>query len=705
MRKYFRFLFFAFVFQAVLISSIYAEEKDPLNTLDAINHAIVSIYRVERNPSQAIVEEEYDDIINNVAWGNITADPELLNLFTEMMNAYTENRLDAKDREMLRKLYEVQVNRAFLEVKPIEHIKNEAKQNTAREVVENFSIFNPASWIGSGVRAGLGYGEYQIALQANERMRQQAKGQEQEYMQQLVSGEWELDKAKIRRFNQLKTSLLNAAWPLLNRYNLPDQARITESDLDAFYSFGSEKDVTKAIRMGERLKETFSQFAPYWFYLGAFYLDKGEVKKARECFEKFEEVNRPIQRKDTYAAANARYKIFTLDKNETREARRLLDIIEKQSLPSDWNNILFAALQNYQLGDKNKAEELLYQNIDRGFNAPLNEEILTQIKKGKFDLNSVKGVLVRDFKDSSDLELLAESGDPIAQYNLGKSYLLNLDINNAIKWFRKSANQDNYLAQGHLILANSNMYDKEVAKEVFERLLQLAEKNDREAQNLLGYFFGNGFGTDKDLDKSFIYFKKSADQGDINSLTNIAKLYLMGEGVDQNKQKGVELLQQAANKMDYDAIRTLGMMYYYGMDIQQDYQKAYELLYKCADLGDPEVQAMIAQMYLKGEGVKEDINKAVTWYEKSSEKDFPPALVNLGVMYANGEGVKKDFKKAFELYSRAAEKGDNNGQLFLGYLYINGDGVEKDIEKAKYWLEKSKSNGNQEAENFLKNMK
>lgn len=114
----------AFFLLLCLSMPIFAEEgHDPLNTLDALNHAIVSIYRVERLPSKITVDEEYNAIINNIAWGNITADPELLNLFTEMMNAYTENRLDAKDRDILRRQYEVQVNRAFLELKPLSHIR------------------------------------------------------------------------------------------------------------------------------------------------------------------------------------------------------------------------------------------------------------------------------------------------------------------------------------------------------------------------------------------------------------------------------------------------------------------------------------------------------------------------------------------------------------------------------------------------------
>lgn len=111
------------------------EGHDPLTTLDALNHALVSIYRVERQPSKVTVDEEYNGIINNLAVGNITEDSELRDLFAKMMDAYTENRLDAKDRDMLRRQYEAQVNRAFLEVKPLSHIRTEAAWTGAKELV------------------------------------------------------------------------------------------------------------------------------------------------------------------------------------------------------------------------------------------------------------------------------------------------------------------------------------------------------------------------------------------------------------------------------------------------------------------------------------------------------------------------------------------------------------------------------------------
>lgn len=259
------------------------EGHDPLTTLDALNHALVSIYRVERQPSKVTVDEEYNGIINNLAVGNITEDSELRDLFAKMMDAYTENRLDAKDRDMLRRQYEAQVNRAFLEVKPLSHIRTEALVSGGKEVASTLSSAGGEPWYATLAKAAgsaLGaVGEYQIALQANERVKMQAQGQEQEYMQQRMAGEWELDKERIRRFNALKSSLLDAGWALLNRYNLPDEYRLTETNLDQFYPFISEKDIKKAIRMGKRLEANFSKYPPYWFYMGSFYLQDGDIQQ------------------------------------------------------------------------------------------------------------------------------------------------------------------------------------------------------------------------------------------------------------------------------------------------------------------------------------------------------------------------------------------------------------------------------------------
>ena len=666
------------------------ENSDALNTLDALNHAIVSIYKVEKRPSKVTVDEEYNAIINNIAWGNIKDDSEFQDLIREMMNAYTENRLEAKEREMLRRQYEVQVNRAFLEVKPLSHLQTEAAVNTAQQL--SGSLFG-----GLLSAAASGVGEFTMALQTHERMKMQALGQEQEYMQQRMAGEWELDKAKIRRFNTLKTSLLTAVWTLLNRYNLPDEARLTEDNLDQFYAFISEKDVAKALRMGKRLETNFSKYPPYWFYLGCFYLQKGDSQEARACFDKFEEVNRPILRKDTFAAAAARYKIFTLNEKEVDEAKRLVGIIEKQAAADDWNTVLFAALQNYQLGDKKKAEDLLLQNIDNGFNVPLNTEILHQMQKGKFDLSAVQGVAIRQFKEPSQLEKLAKAGNAEAQYAYGKLVWGNKE---AKTWMEQAAKQGHFFAKCWLITGEPQKYEKET-KSVFAELSKKSDEGNAEAQFYLGFFYLKGIGTSKDEQKAFACYQKSAEQGYASAQNRLGLCYQQGIGTSKDEHKAFGWYQKAAEQGHAVAQLNLGFCYETGIGTSKDEQKAFVWYQKSAEQGNASAQNKLGFYYRQGIGTSKDEQKAFSWYQKSAEQGNASAQFNLGACYENGFGTAKDEQKAFVWYQKAAEQGNAAAQSNLGFCYQQGIGTPKDEQKAFALYKKAAEQGNAVAQSNL----
>ena len=691
--------------------------KDPLNTLDALNRAIVSIYRVERSPSKVTVDEEYDDIINNIAWGNIAPDLELMDLFTNMMGAYTENRLEEKDRELLRRQYEVQVNRAFLEVKPTSHVATEVAANTARDVANSGGFLSLLGNVASG-----GF-ELARALQANERVRMQARGQEQEYMTQRMAGEWELDKARIRRFNELKASLIRAVWSLLTKYDLPDEYRLTENNLNSFYDFISEKDVLKAIRMGKRLEGNFARYAPFWFYLGAFYMDAGKIAEARKCFDKFEEVNRPISRRDTIAAANARYKIFALEQSETDEARRLLRIIEKHAGGSDWNSILFAALQSYQLGDTQKAADLVQQNIDNGFNVPLHAEILKQMQHGKFDLRSVQAVAIKSFKEPSELEKLASGGNVAAQYRLGETLFRASLSAAAEKWLEKAAANGNLLAEARLFYMRSCSGKKEGSAEPFDKFEELSSQDSDDARILLGDFYLTGCGVAKDRgraltsfrhaaqnddlhaqlvlafveekspEKAFGMIKKVAEQGYAPAQNALADRYAEGIGTPKDPQQAFIWFQKAAEQGYAPAQNALANLYYGGEGTPKDPQQAFIWVQKAAEQGYASAQFSLGVCYAEGIGTPKDPQQAFVWYQKSAEQGFAVAQFYLGRCYANGIGTPKDPQQAFVWFQKAAEQGDVSAQYSLGFCYAEGIGTSKDPQQAFVWYQKTAEQG------------
>ena len=66
-----------------------------------------------------------------------------------------------------------------------------------------------------------------------------------------------------------------------------------------------------------------------------------------------------------------------------------------------------------------------------------------------------------------------------------------------------------------------------------DSLTNLANKGNAGAQNKLGYIYFSGKGIQKDLNKAFYWYKKSAKQGDAEAQFYLGFIYQKGEGVDR----------------------------------------------------------------------------------------------------------------------------------------------------------------------------
>ncbi len=82
------------------------DEYDPQHTMLALNMAIVSINRILTTQDRIVLEQEYQDIINNLSLGNIESDYKLTALYTEMMSYISSKRLrDEEAKRFNEKLY------------------------------------------------------------------------------------------------------------------------------------------------------------------------------------------------------------------------------------------------------------------------------------------------------------------------------------------------------------------------------------------------------------------------------------------------------------------------------------------------------------------------------------------------------------------------------------------------------------------------
>ncbi|MGA9777156.1 MAG: tetratricopeptide repeat-containing serine protease family protein [Verrucomicrobiia bacterium] len=110
------------------------------------------------------------------------------------------------------------------------------------------------------------------------------------------------------------------------------------------------------------------------------------------------------------------------------------------------------------------------------------------------------------------------------------------DFAEAVKWYRKAADQNFAAAQyelGVCYMAGKGVPRDDKA-EAAKWYRKAAEQNDADAQFNLGVFYDNGQGVPQDYSQALEWFRKAADQGDADAQNSLGLMYAKGQGVPQD---------------------------------------------------------------------------------------------------------------------------------------------------------------------------
>ena len=266
----------------------------------------------------------------------------------------------------------------------------------------------------------------------------------------------------------------------------------------------------------------------------------------------------------------------------------------------------------------------------------------------------------------------------------------------AVKWFRRAAEQGSAVAQNNLGVMYLN--ERGVARDDAETVKwfrQAAGKGNADAQNNLGVMFMDGKGVPRDYAVAVKWFRRAAEQGNAEAQFNLGLTYRNGEGVVRDDAEAVKWFIKAARQNLSSAQFTLGLIYEEGKGVKQDTTEAVEWYRKAAQQGEEEAlnnliamgnrgnsiaQFNLGVMYEEGDGVGQDDAEAAKWYRRAAEQEHENALnrlmemcnkgiavaqFNLGGMYQDGEGVAQDNEEAAKWYRKAAEQGHATAKLRL----------------------------------------
>ena len=271
-------------------------------------------------------------------------------------------------------------------------------------------------------------------------------------------------------------------------------------------------------------------------------------------------------------------------------------------------------------------------------------------------------------KAVESLRQAAELGHDKAQALYAYTCMTEDRIDEAIKWYRKAAEQGNTMAPTLL----GRIYFEEEQK-----------MNMKEAAR---------------------WFRKGAEQGKTFAQRMYGICCFEGYGVTQDRAEAVKWFLKAAEQFipDSEAEYMLGVCYRDGLGVEQDRAEAAKWFRKGAGHTDDYNAYGLGVCYMEGYGVEQDMKEAVKWFLKAAEQDLPYAQCALGICYAHGLGVTEDPAKAEEYFKKAldgsvkysskglperAKNGDHEAQYWLGVCYEEGRGVRQDDTMAVAWLQ------------------
>ncbi|GBC39362.1 uncharacterized protein OCT59_011731 [Rhizophagus irregularis] len=134
---------------------------------------------------------------------------------------------------------------------------------------------------------------------------------------------------------------------------------------------------------------------------------------------------------------------------------------------------------------------------------------------------------------------------------------------------------------------NKPFTDEELwCKECINTLENLAKSGNANLMFHLAICYRNGKRTGNNLEKSFYWFHKAAENNIKEAIFGLAICYENGEGTEKNLEKAFHWYQKAAEKDHIKAIINLAVCYEDGKGTEKNLEKALHLYQKAAKKGD-----------------------------------------------------------------------------------------------------------------------
>lgn len=195
-----------------------------------------------------------------------------------------------------------------------------------------------------------------------------------------------------------------------------------------------------------------------------------------------------------------------------------------------------------------------------------------------------------------------------------------------------------------------------------------SEANSYYGKGLSAYLSG-------DYKNAVFYFTKGYEMGDKSECAQyLGELYYEGLGCTRDTQKSFKYFKESADNGNAFSQYSLGLAYYMGEGCPQDYSLARIYFKKAADAGFIEEAAYnYAGLLYNGQGGSQNLDEALKYYIKAADMKYPQAQLIIGLTYYFGEykGLKlnQNKEKSYQLLKEAASRGLSSAAMAIEDLF------------------------------------
>ena len=322
-------------------------ENEKIQFAMLMNQVQYTTSNIIQTKDREILTQEFDFIINQIDKSKLY-DYTIKNSYVDLLETIKQLKLSENER-----FFAIEMN------------ERERKQAYTKALSSFGSVFNAgvnpyalaASIAYAGISAGLNIAN--AKYEADNKLKEQL---------------FKIDQKELEYIDELRKNLFSSYTDVITSYKIPIKYEIAETEMKDFIKqlFDKKDNHKDLIRILESKKNTFEYFPVYWFQLGAQYQFSGNVSKALECYEHFENLKSGYSylKTDPYYIAVAKNKIEILrseglEKNK-HQILKYLQVIEDNLIPeNESENRVFLAGVYFQLGQNAKAKSLLKINIAR----------------------------------------------------------------------------------------------------------------------------------------------------------------------------------------------------------------------------------------------------------------------------------------------------------------------------------------------------